>query len=161
MADLSLDVVIGQVINVLDETFIYRKKQWTYFTDNKPDAGFIGLLQGLNAADVSLPIAGTSIVSHVHHVIFSLLESAAWIRGDHSPKDWNESWRVSSVTDSKWCKRYSDDWRHHRSSCTYGLSSGWNQAKSCLAASATESLIFRNYNNIGTWFSFIQNPRTR
>ena len=102
MADLSLDVVIGQVINVLDETFIYRKKQWTYFTDNKPDAGFIGLLQGLNAADVSLPIAGTSIVSHVHHVIFSLLESAAWIRGDHSPKDWNESWRVSSVTDSEW-----------------------------------------------------------
>lgn len=102
MADLSLDVVIGQVINVLDETFIYRNKQWTYFTDNKPDAGFIGLLEGLNAADVSRPIAGTSIVSHVHHVIFSLLESAAWIRGDHSHKDWNESWRVSSVTDSKW-----------------------------------------------------------
>jgi hypothetical protein len=102
MADLSLDVVIGQVINVLDETFIYRNKQWTYFTDNKPDAGFIGLLQGLNAEDVSRPIAGTSIVSHVHHVIFSLHESSAWIRGDHSPKDWNESWRVSSVTDSEW-----------------------------------------------------------
>ncbi|MCI0617179.1 hypothetical protein L0244_29735 [bacterium] len=104
MADLSLDVVIGQVINVLDETFIYRKKPWTYFTDSKPDAGFIGLLQGLNAADVSRPIAGTSIVSHVHHVIFSLLESTAWIRGDHSHKDWKESWRVSSVTDSEWAE---------------------------------------------------------
>jgi hypothetical protein len=104
MADLSLDNVIGQVINVLDETFIYRKKPWTYFTDNKPDAGFLGLLEGLNAADVSRPIAGTSIVSHVHHVIFSLLESTAWISGDHSHKDWNESWRVNTITDEEWSK---------------------------------------------------------
>jgi hypothetical protein len=102
MADLSLDVVIGQVINVLDETFMYRNKQWTYFTDNKPDAGFLGLLESLSASDVSSPIAGTSIVSHVHHVIFSLHESAAWIRGDHSHKDWNESWRINSVTGAEW-----------------------------------------------------------
>lgn len=102
MADLSLDVVIGQIINVLDETFIYRKKPWTYYTDNKPDAGFLGFLEGLSAADVSTPIAGTSIVSHVHHVIFSLLESTAWISGDHSHKDWNESWRVNSVSDVEW-----------------------------------------------------------
>ncbi len=104
MSDLSLDAVIRQIINVLDETFIYRKKPWTYFTDNKPDAGFLGLLEGLNAADASRPIAGTSIVSHVHHVIFSLLESTAWIVGDHSHKDWNESWRVNTVTDEEWSK---------------------------------------------------------
>jgi hypothetical protein len=102
MADLSLEVVIGQIINVLDETFIFRKKPWTYFTDNKPDAGFVGLLERLSAADVSRPIAGTSIVSHVHHVVFSLVESAAWISGDHSHRDWNESWRVNSVTDDEW-----------------------------------------------------------
>jgi hypothetical protein len=104
MGELSLNVVIGQIVNVLDETFIYRNKPWTYFTDNKPDAGFIGLLDGLTAADVSRPMAGTSIVSHVHHVIFSLLESAAWMRGDHSHKDWKLSWRVNTVNDQEWSK---------------------------------------------------------
>lgn len=101
MADLSLEVVIGQIINVLDETFIYRKKPWTYYTDNKPDAGFVGLLEGLTAEAVSRPIAGTSIVSHVHHVVFSLIEAAAYISGDHSHKDWNES-RINSVNDGEW-----------------------------------------------------------
>lgn len=104
MADLSLEVVIGQIINVLDETFIYRKRPWTYFTDNKPDAGFVGLLEGLTAEEVSHPIAGTSVVSHVHHVVFSLIEAAAYISGDHSHKDWNESWRVNSVTDEEWAQ---------------------------------------------------------
>lgn len=104
MAELSLDVVIGQIVNVLDETFIFRNKPWTYFTDNKPDAGYLGLLENLSATDASRPIGGTSIVSHVHHVIFSLLESGAWIRGDHSHRDWNESWRVNSVTDEEWSK---------------------------------------------------------
>jgi hypothetical protein len=102
MADLSLDVVIGQIVNVLDETFIYRKRAWTYFTDNKPDAGFLGLLETLSATDASRAIGGSSVASHAHHVIFSLLESAAWIRGDHSHRDWKESWRVSSVSDEEW-----------------------------------------------------------
>jgi hypothetical protein len=104
MADLSVEVVIGQIVNVLDETFIYRKRPWTYYTDNKPDAGFIGLLEGLSAADVSRPIAGTSIVSHVHHVVFSLIEATAFISGDHSHKDWNESWRINSVNDAEWAQ---------------------------------------------------------
>jgi hypothetical protein len=104
MEQVSIDTAIGQLQAVLDECFIHVNNSWTYFTDNKPDAGFIGLLQTINAEEASQNIAGTSIASHAHHVRFSLAEAAVWIRGDHAPVDWKESWRISSVNDTEWTK---------------------------------------------------------
>jgi hypothetical protein len=108
MDQVSIDIVIGQLQAVLDECFIYVKKPWTYFTDNKPDAGFIGLLQTIKAEEASRKIAGTSIASHAHHVRFSLKESAAFIRGSHEEVDWKESWSVASVNEAEWSKMRDD-----------------------------------------------------
>ncbi len=104
MADISMDVVIGQLLGVLDETFIYKSKPWTYFTDNKPDAGFLGLLATVHASDASRNIGGTSIAAHAHHINFSLHESASWIRGDHSQRDWKQSWSITTVDDAAWAR---------------------------------------------------------
>jgi hypothetical protein len=108
MAQVSIDIAIGQLQAVLDECFIHVNKPWTYFTDNKVDAGFIGLLGTINAEEASRNIAGTSIASHAHHVRFSLAEAAVWIRGDHAPVDWKESWRISSVDHAEWIKIQKD-----------------------------------------------------
>jgi hypothetical protein len=102
MADIPMNVVIGQLLGVLDEAFEHPPKPWTYFTDNSADAGFFGTLSKLNAAEASRISGGTSIAAHVHHVTFGLVVSSAWIQGDRSKRDWQESWRVSTVDDAAW-----------------------------------------------------------
>jgi len=101
MAEISMDVV-AQLLDVLDEAFEPPQKGWTYFTDNRADAGLFGTLLKLSAAVASRPCGGTSIAAHVHHVIFGLEASAAWIRGDRTSRNWQESWRVSTVDDATW-----------------------------------------------------------
>jgi hypothetical protein len=102
MANISIDTVIGQLLAVLDEAFEHPPTPWTYFTDNNPDAGFFGTLAKVSAAEASRSYGGTSIAAHVHHIIFSLEASAAWIRGDRSQRNWDESWRVSTVDGATW-----------------------------------------------------------
>src|SRR5262245_22521715 len=101
MADVSADVVIGQLVAVLREAF-EGPERWSYFTDHGADAGLLGTLFKLSAADASRPEGGSSIAAHAHHVAFGLAASAAWIRGDRSRRDWAESWRVRTVDDAAW-----------------------------------------------------------
>jgi hypothetical protein len=94
--------VVGQLVAVLQEALEGPKEVWSYFTDNHPDAGFLGTLSGLGAMDASRPVAGTSIAAHVAHVVFGMDVVRDWIRGDRTPRDWSESWRVRSVDDRAW-----------------------------------------------------------
>lgn len=104
MADISMKVAVGQLLAVLDEAFEHPQKPWTYFTDNSADAGFFGALAKLSAAQASRVSGETSIAAHAHHVVFSLAVSSAWIEGDRSSRDWQESWRVSAVDDAAWSR---------------------------------------------------------
>jgi hypothetical protein len=99
VATLSQDVVIGQLLSVLVEA-LDGPGQWAYFADD----GLTGTLITISAADASRPVAGSSIAAHVHHVVFALAASAAWIRGDRSPHHWNKSWEVRTVDDAAWTR---------------------------------------------------------
>ena len=78
--------------------------EWGYFADAGASAGLVGSIAALTPAQASRPLgpSGTSIAAHLHHLVFSLSVSAAWIAGDLSPVDWNESWRVTTVTADEW-----------------------------------------------------------
>lgn len=104
MAEISMDDVVGQLLAVLREAFEGPPEPWSYFTDNNADAGLLGTLTKLSAAAVSRPMGGTTIAAHAHHVIFGLAASSAWIRGDRTPQNWEESWRVSTVDDATWSR---------------------------------------------------------
>jgi hypothetical protein len=101
MAGVSVEVVIGQLVAVLQEAFD-GPQRWSYFTDHGSEAGLLGTLAKLTAADASRPVGGTSVAAHAHHVAFGLAASAAWVRGDHGRRDWAESWRVSTVDHAAW-----------------------------------------------------------
>lgn len=103
MAGVSAEVVIGQLVGVLREAF-EGPQRWSYFTDPGPEAGLLGTLAKLSAADASRPVGGTSVAAHVHHVVFGLSASSAWIRGDRAVRDWKESWRVGAVDDASWAQ---------------------------------------------------------
>jgi hypothetical protein len=101
-ASVSLDLIMEQLFAVLREAFEGPKERWSYFTDNRPDAGLFGTLARLDADKASRSLGGTTIAAHVHHMIFAMDASAAWISGDHAARDWKESWRVSTVDPPQW-----------------------------------------------------------
>lgn len=110
MPEITPNIVIGQLLAVLREALEGPPERWSYFTNNRPDAGMFGTLAPINAADASRPLAGTSIAAHTHHVMWGMGATSAWIRGDRSRRNWKESWQVSTVDETAW-KRLLDDLR--------------------------------------------------
>jgi hypothetical protein len=98
--------LIPQLRGVLKEAFEGPQASWSYFVDSRAGTGMFGTIEALGAAQASQPSgAGDStIAAHVHHVCFALAEASAWIRGDHDPRDWSESWRVKTVDDQAWAE---------------------------------------------------------
>jgi hypothetical protein len=103
MEPVTGEAVVVQIVTVLREAFEGTEKgSGSYFIDPGPDGGFFGTLVKLDSGTASRAVGGNSIASHVHHVAFGLEASAAWIRGDRSPRDWKESWSVKTVDDPEW-----------------------------------------------------------
>lgn len=103
MSDGLSSMVSGQLIAVVKEAF-EGAGSGSYFTDHGADAGWFGTLARLSAAEASRRIGGTSIAAHVHHMIFSLEASTAWMSGDQSRRDWKESWRMNEVDEQAWAR---------------------------------------------------------
>lgn len=101
MEEINTGVVIGQLLAVLKEAF-EGPQQWGYFTDEGPHGAMFGTLSILNAEQASRAVGGTSIAAHVFHTTFGLEVSAAWISGDRTSRNWQESWRVSMVDETMW-----------------------------------------------------------
>lgn len=99
------DIAIRQLVAALNEGFDGPGKHG-YFLDH--GAGLRSTLAALSAENASRDVGGTSIAAHAHHILFGLDAFGAFISGDRSQKDWNESWRVKTVDDTAWQKLQSD-----------------------------------------------------
>lgn len=104
-----------QLLSVLAEGFEGPRQSLTYFLDTGPDAGLRNTLAGLSAADASKVWGGNSIAAQAHHILFSFEAFGAFVRGDRNSRDWNESWRVSTVDEAEWKKLQEDLEREYRS----------------------------------------------
>ncbi len=111
MSGTTLEVAIGQLLAVLREACEGPPQQWSYFTDNRPQAGLFGTLAPLDAAQASRPVAGTSIAAHCYHVMWAMAAYCAWIRGEREARDWAESWQVTAVDPPQW-ERLQQDLQH-------------------------------------------------
>jgi hypothetical protein len=92
----------NHLLTLLAEAFEGPQGTRTYFLDDAPDAGLRKTLASISAADASKDVGGNSIAAHAHHVQFGCEAFAAYVRGDWTSRDWNESWRVSSVNEAEW-----------------------------------------------------------
>jgi hypothetical protein len=93
---------VRQLLSVLREAGEGPSGPSTYFIDNKPDAGLMGALGSISAAEASRIWGDTSIAAHAHHIAFAMADSAAILEGNRTPPDWKESWSVTSVDDAGW-----------------------------------------------------------
>lgn len=102
MPEPTRAAIARQLLSVLSEAVEGPAGEFSYFIDNQPDAGLLRALSRLSAAEASRASAGTTIAAHVHHVAFGMAVSAAAVKGDDAPRDWKESWRVSTVDEAAW-----------------------------------------------------------
>jgi hypothetical protein len=119
---------IQQILGAFQEGFEGPPPNWGYFSDRGPDAGFLATLAKMSAAEASRMTGGTSIAGHVYHLVFSLEASAAYIKGDHSPRKWEESWSVKAVDDAAWAKLRDQ------------LRAGYEATKKIIASHATDGV---------------------
>ncbi|HEY3204129.1 MAG TPA: hypothetical protein VGL03_10755 [Thermoanaerobaculia bacterium] len=98
------------IVTLLREAFEGPSGPSTYFVDNQPNAGIFGTIGELDAADASRPArpASATVAGPVHHVLFHIAASIAWLRGDRAGRDWRESWTVRAVDEVAWSRLRSD-----------------------------------------------------
>ena len=107
---LPAEVVIGAIAALFEEAYAGSKDaSSTWFTDNQPDAGVLGTLASLSAAEASVSLdgsgmAGSTIAAHVEHLRWSLALTNALIRGEQPTASWEESWRVITVDAEGWSR---------------------------------------------------------
>jgi hypothetical protein len=102
MAEIDGTVAARKALGVLREAVEGPSGPSTYFIDNKPDAGLLGALASIGAAEASRLWGDTTVAAHAHHIAFAMADSAAILEGSRTPPDWKESWRVTSVDDAAW-----------------------------------------------------------
>ena len=100
--------MIRQLKAILREGWEGPSPKVTFYLDSGPDAGLRNTLAQLSAEEASRPVGGNSVAAHAHHVLFSFDAFGAFISGDRSQRDWNESWKVSTVDEAAWDKLRSD-----------------------------------------------------
>lgn len=79
----------------------------TWFVDNEPNCGFVGILDRVTAAQASVERgypAGGSIAAHGYHIQFALDLVIRASRGDQSHQNakWSDSWARSTVSPGEW-----------------------------------------------------------
>lgn len=79
----------------------------TWFVDNEPRAGIIGVLEGIDAAEAQRPLAPPSSLtlgSHVGHLRFALSLANRAARGEnpYPQADWAASWSVKVADEAEW-----------------------------------------------------------
>jgi hypothetical protein len=78
----------------------------TWFIDNEPDSGILGIIAGVSAVEASWSSRkndpGTSIAAHVEHLRWSLANANGALQGKPYQANWKESWNILDADENKW-----------------------------------------------------------
>ena len=97
-------------LTLFDEAYFGpRSASETWFVDNEEKCGFIGVLEGIDAAIASKPLTPgdpATVASHAGHLRFSLSLANRAAKGEDPYKsaDWSQSWAIHSVDEMAWKK---------------------------------------------------------
>lgn len=92
---------------LLSEAYAGPSGKGSWFTDEDPDAGLLGTLEGLSAAKASVPLtAGDSATaaSHASHLRYALHLANRAMKGENPYRDadWKGSWAATTVNEAAW-----------------------------------------------------------
>lgn len=107
MSNLSTAVLINSIVELLTEAYAGPPDPTsTWFIDNEPNSGILGILDGVSAKEASTSVdnsgeRGTTIAANAEHLRWSLATISAAIRGEPMG-DWKESWRLLYTDGAEW-----------------------------------------------------------
>jgi hypothetical protein len=107
MSTLSTTAVIHSIVELLTEAYDGPPDpSATWFIDNEPDSGILGILDGVSAEEASSSVdgsgdKGSTIAANTEHLRWSLAMMNAAIRGE-TLGEWKESWRLLYADDVEW-----------------------------------------------------------
>jgi hypothetical protein len=108
VSTIPLPDLLDSILTLLTEAYAGPPDpSATWFIDNAPDSGVLGILANVDAEEASRSAdgshaPGTTIASHAEHLRWSLAVVAAELRGEPYPTDWDESWQVTTVDPEEW-----------------------------------------------------------
>ncbi|HEX9090595.1 MAG TPA: DinB family protein [Anaerolineales bacterium] len=99
--------VIQSIITLFSEAYAGpADPKSTWFIDNDPDSGILGLVRGISAAEASWSTKddqpGTSVAAHVEHLRWSLANANRALEGEPYNGSWKESWNTLSADEAAW-----------------------------------------------------------
>lgn len=92
----------------------------TWFIDNEPEGGFLGVLSSIDAATASRPLREgdpATVASHAGHLRFALALANRAARGEnpYDSADWSDSWLEHGVDEASWAELVSSLREEYRS----------------------------------------------
>jgi hypothetical protein len=108
MSTLETTTLIESIVTLLTEAYAGPPNpKETWFIDNEPDAGILGILANVSAEEASTSVdgsgqSGTTIAANVEHLRWSLANVNATLRGEAYNANWGESWQRSSASPDEW-----------------------------------------------------------
>jgi hypothetical protein len=108
MTTLPVSTLTASIADLLTEAYAGPPDpSTTWFIDNEPDSGVLGILAGVSATEASTPVdgkgeAGSTIAAHAQHLHWTLSNTNATMRGEAWNPNWSESWRTIRTDPSEW-----------------------------------------------------------
>lgn len=104
----SNTALINSIVTLLTEAYAGPPDpKSTWFIDNEPDSGILGILAGVSAAEASKSVdgsgaEGTTIAANAEHLRWSLANANAALRGQPYEGRWKESWHLVDANEAEW-----------------------------------------------------------
>ena len=108
MSTLPTTTLINSIVELLTEAYAGPPNpKATWFIDNEPDSGILGLLKSITAAEASTSVDGSgkngsTIASNVEHLRWSVANANAAMRGKPYNPNWGESWELLDADEAAW-----------------------------------------------------------
>jgi len=114
MSNLPVSTLTDSISVLLTEAYAGPPDpRSTWFIDNAPDSGILGVLADVTAEEASTPAGGVdepgaTIAAHAEHLRWSLANTNATLRGEPWNPNWGESWRTRSADPAGWDRLRAD-----------------------------------------------------
>ncbi len=107
MREIPVSMLTDSIITLLTEAYPGPPDHTaTWFIDNDPDSGILGILRDVTAEEASKSVdgtgnPGTTIASHVEHLHWSLANMNRAMSGGEFGR-WSESWNLKEANAAEW-----------------------------------------------------------
>jgi hypothetical protein len=105
---METNTLIQSIVSLLTEAYSGPPDpSETWFIDNEPDSGILGLISKVTSVEASISVdgsgkPGSTIASNVEHLRWSLANANATLQGQIYQANWGESWHLQQTDPPGW-----------------------------------------------------------